>query len=85
MSEKEKKSADEILKIIEEILYYNKKAQKTSSIAANIDEPNPEESIVKRVKLRRQKLNTIEEKEKKTINCLVVTLTIQAQAICSVD
>ena len=73
MSEKEKKSADETLKIIEEILYYNKKAQKTSSIAANIDEPNPEESIVKRVKLRRQKLNTIEEKEKKTINCLVVT------------
>ena len=85
MSEKEKKSADETINIIEEILYYNKKAQKTSSIAANIDEPNPEESIVKRVKLRRQKLNTIEEKEKKTINCLVVTLTIQAQAICSVD
>ena len=75
MSEKEKKSADETLKIIEEILYYNKEAQKTSSIASNIDEPNPEESIVKRVKLRRQKLNTIEEK-KKTINCLVVTLTI---------
>ena len=84
MSEKEKKSADETLKIIEEILYYNKEAQKTSSIASNIDEPNPEESIVKRVKLRRQKLNTIEEK-KKTINCLVVTLTIQAEAICSVD
>ena len=84
MSEKEKKSADETLKIIEEILYYNKEAQKTSSVASNIDEPNPEESIVKRVKLRRQKLNTIEEK-KKTINCLVVTLTIQAEAICSVD
>ena len=84
MNEKEKKSADETLKIIEEILYYNKEAQKTSSIASNIDEPNPEESIVKRVKLRRQKLNTIEEK-KKTINCLVVTLTIQAEAICSVD
>ena len=84
MNEKEKKSADETLKIIEEILYYNKEAQKTSSIESNIDEPNPEESIVKRVKLRRQKLNTIEEK-KKIINCLVVTLTIQAEAICSVD
>ena len=70
------------------ILDYNKEAQKTSSIASKVDngksEPKPEESIVKRVKLRRQRLNTIEEKEKTTINCLVITLTIQAQAIYSV-
>ena len=81
-----KKNADETLKIIEEILDYNKGAQKTFPIASKVDkgksEPKPEESIAKRVKLRRQRLNTIKEKEKKTINCLDITLTIQAQAIC---
>ena len=92
MSKKEQKnkSADETLRIIEEIFHYNKKAQKTFSIASKVDkgksEPKPEESIAKRVKLKRQRLNTIVKKEKKkTINCLAITLTIQDQAICSVD
>ena len=91
MSKKEQKSksADETLRIIEEIFDYNKKVQKTFSIASKVDkgksETKPEESIAKRVKLRRQRLNTIEKKEKKTINCLAITLTIQDQAICSVD
>ena len=94
MSKKEQKnkSADETLRIIEEIFHYNKKAQKTFSIASKVDkgksEPKPEESIAKRVKLKRQRLNTIvkkEKKKKKTINCLAITLTIQDQAICSVD
>ena len=64
-------------------------AQKTFPIASKVDkgksEPKPKESIAKRVKLRRQRLNTIKKKEKKTINCLDITLTIQAQTICSVD
>ena len=64
-------------------------AQKTFPIASKVDkgksEPKPKESITKRVKLRRQRLNTIKKKEKKTINCLDITLTIQSQAICSVD
>ena len=64
-------------------------AQKTFPIASKVDkgksEPKPKESIAKRVKLRRQRLNTIKKKEKKTINCLDITLTVQSQPICSVD
>ena len=54
MSEKEKKNADETQRGIEEILDYNKGAQKTFSIASKVDKgkPKPEESIAKRVKLR---------------------------------
>ena len=69
MSEKEKrnKSADETLKIIEEILDYNKGAQKTFSIASKVDkgksEPKPEESIADRIKLRRGKIAEIEEEK----------------------
>ena len=65
MSEKEKrnKSADETLKIIEEILDYNKGAQKTFSIASKVDkgksEPKLEESTAKRVRLRRKKTTKI--------------------------
>ena len=65
MSEKEKrnKSADETLKIIEEILDYNKGAQKTFLIASKVDkgksEPKLEESIAKRVRLRRKKTTKI--------------------------
>ena len=44
-------------------------AQKTFPIASKVDkgksEPKPKESIAKRVKLRRQRLNTIKKKEKK--------------------
>ena len=58
MSEKYK-SADEIQKIIEKILDYNKQIQKAFALASKIkkteSEPKPEESIAERVKLRRQK------------------------------
>ena len=69
MSEKEKnKSANETLKIIEEILDYNKEAQKTFSIESKVDkrksEPKPEESIANRVKLRIEKITEIEEEKK---------------------
>ena len=61
---------DDTLKIIEEIFDYNKGTQKTFSIAEKIDKENSgpklEESIAKRVKIRRPRLNTIEEKEKKS-------------------
>ena len=59
MSEK-KKSADETLKIIEEIIDYNKGTQKTFSISSKVNkrksEPKPEESIAERIKLGRQQL-----------------------------
>ena len=62
--EKKKKSADETLKIIKEILDYNEEVQKAFALASKVDkgksEPKPEESIAERVKLRRQKS---EEKE----------------------
>ena len=69
MSEKEKnKSANETLKIIEEILDYNKEAQKTFSIESKVDkrksELKPEESIANRVKLRIEKITEIEEEKK---------------------
>ena len=43
---------DETLKIIEEILDYNKEAQKTFSIASKVDksEPKIEQTITKRVR-----------------------------------
>ena len=55
MSKKEKKSVDETLKII----------SSTSKVDKRKSSPKPEKSIAKRVKLRGQRLNTIEEKEKK--------------------
>ena len=67
MNEKKKNSVDETLKTIEDIFDYKKGAQKTFSIASKVDkgksEPKSEQSIAKRVKLRRQRLNTIKEKE----------------------
>ena len=68
MSETEKKSLDETLKIVEEILDYNKFAQKMFSIASKVgkrkSEPKLEESIAKSLRLRRVKIK--EMKEKKT-------------------
>ena len=58
---------DETLRIIpEEILDYNKEAQKTFSIASKFDKgkPKPEENIGKRVKSRREKIAEIEGEEK---------------------
>ena len=65
--EKKNKSAVETVGIIEEILDYNKGAQKTfpSKVDKGKSEPKPEESIAKRVKLRREKINEIEEEETK--------------------
>ena len=69
MSETEKKNAEETLKIIEGILDYNKNAQKSFPLALKIDkgksEPKPEESIAKRVVLRRGKVAKIKREEKK--------------------
>ena len=62
---------DETLKIIEDILDYNKETQKIFALASKVDkgksEPKPEESIAKRVRLRREKITEI-EKEEKNIN-----------------
>ena len=67
MKKKKKKSADETLKIIEEILDYNKSAQTFFSVASKVDKEKskPEEIIVKMVKLRREKIAEIDRKEKK--------------------
>ena len=73
--EKKNKSAVETVEIIEEILDYNKGVQKTFLFASKVDkgksEPKPEESIAKRVKLRREKINEIEEEEKNISNELL--------------
>ena len=71
MSKKEKKSADE-KEIIQDILDYNKGAQKTFSIASKVDKGKPklEESIADRIKLRRGKIAEIEEDEKDVNNKL---------------
>ena len=63
---------NETLKIIKEIPDYNKGAQGAFALASEVDkensEPKPEESIAKRVKLRREKIVEIEGEEKKNIN-----------------
>ena len=70
MGEKEKKhkNVDETLKIIEEILNYNKNAQNFFSVASKVDkeksEPKPKESIAKKVHLRRGKLLKLKGKKK---------------------
>ena len=62
------KNADEALKIIEEILDYNESVPRTFPLASEFDkgksELTPEESIVERVKLRRQRSAEIAKKEK---------------------
>ena len=72
VNETEKKSADEALKIIEEIIDCNKGAQKAFAIAWKVDkgksEPKIEESIAKRVTLRREKITEIEREEKNINN-----------------
>ena len=72
MSKREKKNADEALKIIEEILDYNERAQTFFPVALKVDKekskPIPEESITKRVKLRREKITKIEDGEKNISN-----------------
>ena len=55
-----KKNADETLEIIKEILDYNKSTQKIFLLASKVDkgksEPNTEESIAERTKLRRERI-----------------------------
>ena len=67
-TEKKKKNEDETLQIIEEILDYNKNAQKIFSVASRGDkqksEPKPEESIAKTVVLRRGKVAKIKSEKK---------------------
>ena len=65
---------DETLKIIPEILDYNKNAQNIFSVASRVDkgkpEPKPEESIAKRVILRRAEVVKFIGEEKNIINKL---------------
>ena len=63
---------DETLKIIEEILNYNKEAQKTFSIASKVDksEPKIEQTITKRVRLGREEITEIKEEEENINNKL---------------
>ena len=71
MSETEKKNAYETLKIIEEILDYNKNALKNFLLASKVDKGKsvPKKIIIERniaesVKLRRRRIAKIEEEEK---------------------
>ena len=67
-----KKNPDETLKIIKEILDYNKNAQKFFLLASKVDkgksEPKFAESIATRVHLKREKIAKIEEEEKNINN-----------------
>ena len=80
---KKNKSANETLKIIKEILDYNKNAQRFFSVASEVDkgkseprddkgksEPKTDESIAERTKLRRERIAEIERKEKSINNKL---------------
>ena len=60
---KKNKSVDEIQRLLKRFLI-TINGLKKSKVKS---EPKPEESIAKRVKLRRKRLDTIEEKEKKNI------------------
>ena len=68
VKEKKHKNADETLKIIEEILDSNKNSQNFFSVASKVhkgkSEPKPEESIAKRVHLRREKAAKVKREEK---------------------
>ena len=63
ISDLKDKNDDEKLNIIKKILDYNKDAQKIFEFASKVDKgkskPKSEESIVERMKLRRQKLDII--------------------------
>ena len=65
---------DETLEIIPEILDYNKNAQNIFSVASRVDkgkpEPKPEESIAKKVILRRAEVAKFIGEEKNIINKL---------------
>ena len=69
---KKKKNPDETLKIIKEILDYNKNAQKFFLLASKVDkgksEPKFAESIATRVHLKREKIAKIEVEEKNINN-----------------
>ena len=72
ISKRENKSADEKLNIIEKILDYKKGTQKAFACASKIDkgksDSKSEESIAKRVRLRREKITAIKEEERNINN-----------------
>ena len=72
MSKKEKKVQMRTLKIIEEILDYNRNAERFFLIASEVDkgksEPKTEESIVKRTKLRGERIAEVKREEKNIHN-----------------
>ena len=69
---KQKKNADETLKIIKKILDYNKNAQKNVLLLSKVDkrklEPKPEESNAERVELKTEKIAEIKKEEKNIKN-----------------
>ena len=69
---KQKKNADETLKIIKKILDYNKNAQKNFLLLSKVDkrklEPKPEESNAERVELKTEKIAEIKKEEKNIKN-----------------
>ena len=71
---KRKKNVEETLKIMEKILDYNKNAQIFFHCASKIDkgksEPEIEESIAERVKLKNNRIAEIKKEEKNIINLL---------------
>ena len=71
MRQQKNRNTDETLKIIEEILDYNKNAQKNFLLASKVNkgksERKSEEGIAKRLHLRRETIAEI-EKEEKSIN-----------------
>ena len=71
---KKHKNVDEILKIMEKILDYNKNSQIFFHRASKIDkgksEPEIEESIAERVKLKNNRIAEIKKEEKNIINLL---------------
>ena len=72
ISKRENKSADEKLNIIEKILDYKKGTQKAFACSSKIDkgksDSKSEESIAKRVRLRREKITEIKEEERNINN-----------------
>ena len=88
---------DETLKIIEEILDYNKNAQRFLSVGSEVDkgksepkddqrkqEPKTEESIAKKTELGRKELLKLKEKKKTYIiqHFSTTLINIKIQVIC---
>ena len=76
---------------MKKILDYNKNAQRFLSVVSEFDKKKNQNQRLKKVLQREQnkeEKGLVKLKEKKktlTINCLIITLAIQTQAICVTD